>query len=457
MGGPCRGCCLGSTRPQWPCDIVPVHTHCGWPAAVRMAQTGGHGPCPWPPVAECFPGLAPLFGERAAGRQGGSCGVADRDYYQVLGVTHDADENEIKKAFRQLARRHHPDANREDPGAAEKFKELGQAYAVLSDAQKRAQYDQMGHAAFTAAQRGGAGWPGDGAQGVDLGGFGGFEDLFESVLGEAFFGGSRSRRRPGPERGSDLRTAIEIPFEQAAFGTSVEIAVPRTEACGSCGGSGAAQGSKRVPCAQCGGRGVVQSARATPFGQFVTRQGCPRCGGTGSVVEKPCAECQGNGRIRHRRTIAVHVPAGVENGQRLRLQGEGDAGAGGGPAGDLYVDVRVTAHPLFRRDGADVVSEVTVGLAQAALGAEIEVETLEGKTPLKVPEGTQPGDVLRVRGKGLVPAGARSRGDHRVVIRVEVPKHLSAQEREALRHFAALRGERVDGAEPRSFRRILGR
>ncbi len=374
--------------------------------------------------------------------------MAARDYYEILGVGRTADDAEIKRAFRKLARQWHPDANPGDPSAADRFKEIGLAYSVLSDPEKRTRYDQMGAAAFEAAESGGGG-PGAGFAGF------GFEDLFESVLGEAFFGG-RARRRGGPARGNDLRVALQITFEQAAFGATREITVPRVEACETCGGSGAAADSKRRTCATCGGAGRVRVGRPTPFGQFVTEQSCNQCGGTGSVVDHPCADCRGQGRVRRRRTIQVQIPAGIDDGRRLRLVGEGEAGERGGPPGDLYVDIGVAPHPQFRRDGQDVISEVTVGLAQAALGAEVQVETLEGPQSVRVPEGTQPGDVLRLRGKGIVVLGGHQRGDHRVVVRLEVPRQLSAQEREALRHYAAARGERVDGGERHLFRRVLG-
>lgn len=383
--------------------------------------------------------------------------MAGRDFYEVLGVARTADEAELKRAFRQLARKYHPDANPDDPSAAEQFKELGLAYSVLSDPAKRARYDQLGHGAFTAAENGGAGGgAADFAQGAGFGGLD-FEDLFESVLGDAFFGGRGRRRASGPVRGNDLRVAVQISFEESAFGCKREITVPRVEACSVCGGAGAAPGSRPKPCTACGGAGQVRVGRATPFGQFVSVQPCANCGGRGTVIEKPCAECQGQGRIRRRRTLNVDIPAGVEDGSRLRLAGAGEAGDRGGPAGDLYVDVAVSAHPRFRREGRDVVSDLAIGVAQAALGADIEVDTLDGKQTVHVPEGTQPGDVVRLRGKGIVAVHGRERGDHRVVVRVEVPKHLSAAEREALRAYAEAHGEAVHGGARQPFRRVLGR
>ncbi len=381
--------------------------------------------------------------------------MAGRDFYEVLGVSRTADEAEIKRAFRQLARKYHPDANPEDPTAADRFKEINLAYSVLSDPEKRARYDQLGHGAFTAAETGSGGPGGGDPAGFGFGGLD-FEDLFESVLGDAFFGG-RGRRRAGPVRGSDLRVSVQVSFEEAAFGCKREITVPRVEACGTCGGSGAASGSRPKPCSACGGAGQVRVGRATPFGQFVSVQPCANCGGKGTVIDKPCGDCQGQGRIRRRRTLSVDIPAGVEDGSRLRLAGAGEAGDRNGPSGDLYIDVSVNPHPVFRRDGRDVVSDVAVGLAQAALGAELEIETLDGKQVLRIPEGTQPGDVLRLRGKGIVAVHGRERGDHRVVVRLEVPRTLSAAERDALRHYAEARGESVHGGARQAFRRVLGR
>lgn len=377
--------------------------------------------------------------------------MADRDYYEVLGVGRSADEGELKRAFRQLARRYHPDANRGDPDAAERFKEVGRAYAVLSDPEKRARYDQLGHQGFTAAESGGGGGaPGDaGFGGIDI------QDLFESVLGEAFFGGGR-RRAGAAVRGADLRAAVQISFEEAAFGCRREVTVPRIEACSACGGSGAAAGTRRRACQACGGSGQARVARTTPFGQFVSVQPCANCRGQGTVLERPCGDCRGEGRVRRQRTLTVDIPAGIESGQALRLSGAGQAGERGGPPGDLFVEVRVNPHATMRRDGRDVCSDVTIGFAQAALGGEVEVETLEGKVPLEIPAGTQPGAELRLRGRGVVAVHGHERGDHRVAVRIEVPRHLSGQERELLRRYAELRGERV-AADRNPLRRVLGR
>jgi len=383
--------------------------------------------------------------------------MAERDYYEILGVGRSADEAEIKRAFRQQARKYHPDANPDDPSAAERFKELGRAYAVLSDTDKRAQYDQIGHQAFRAAETGAAPGPGDFAQGFGQGGID-IQDLFESVLGDAFFGGRQGagRRRAAAARGSDLRVTVQISFEEAAFGCRRDVTVPRTEVCTTCSGQGTAPGTRPRQCSACAGAGQVRVGRATPFGQFVSVQPCANCSGRGTVIDKPCADCQGQGRVRRRRTLAVDIPAGVEDGQRLRLPSAGEAGERGGAAGDLYVDVSVAPHAAMRRDGRDVVSDVTVGLAQAALGGEVEVQTLDGKISVEVPAGAQPGQEIRLRGRGIVAVHGRDRGDHRVVVRLEVPRQLSAAERDALRRYAEARGERVS-AERNPLRRVLGR
>lgn len=381
--------------------------------------------------------------------------MAEHDYYEVLGVPRSASEADLKKAFRKLARQYHPDANPNDPQAAERFKEIGQAYSVLSDPEKRSQYDQLGHTAFTAAQNGGAGGPG-----ADPSGFGGFgfEDLFESMFGESIFGHSTGRRRGGASRGSDLHVNLEVSFEEAAFGTTAQLTIPRTEKCTRCGGTGAAPGTKPRTCPNCGGAGQVRVGRATPFGQMVTVQTCPVCHGAGRVIDQPCPDCQGQGTIHRRRTLKVQVPAGADDGLHLRLAGEGEAGQRGGPPGDLYVELHVKPHPVLRREGTDVISEVTIGLAQAALGTQLEVDTLEGKAQVHIPEGTQPGTILRLKGRGIVGLNGGNRGDHRVVVRVQVPTSLRPHERELLRQYAEARGESVEGnGNGGVLRRILGR
>lgn len=356
-----------------------------------------------------------------------------RDYYEVLGVSRNATSDEIKKAYRKLARKYHPDANPGDKDAEAKFKEISEAYVVLSDPEKRAGYDRFGH----------AGADGQGFGGFEgFGDFGGLGDIFEMFFG----GGGRTRRRTGPERGQDIRTDMEISLEEAAFGLEREVKVPRVETCGTCGGSGAAAGSKPKTCLACAGTGQVQFTQSTPFGRIVQSRTCDRCRGTGQVIEKPCPTCRGAGSVRKTRSIKVKVPPGVDNGSRLRLAGEGEAGTRGGPPGDLYVYIHVKQHKLFRREGDDLICEIPLSFVQAALGDEIDVPTLEGKEKLKIPEGTQPGTVFRIRGKGIPHLNGFGRGDQHVRIKVMIPGKLSEKQKELLREFARLdNGESVQG------------
>lgn len=370
-----------------------------------------------------------------------------RDYYEVLGLPRGASQDEIKKAFRKLARQYHPDANQDDSRAAEKFKEVNEAYEVLSDAEKRARYDQFGHAGvgggFDAGPGGGGPFGGFGP-----GGFPGFDDLGD--IFDAFFGGGlRQRRGSGPTRGADLRIDLRLSFEEAAFGDEKTVELNREEPCARCTGSGAAPGTEPRTCPTCAGAGQVRTTRASGFAQFVSVQTCSRCRGEGRVVESPCPECRGAGHVRRRKAIKVHVPPGVDEGIRLRVTGEGAAGPRGGSPGDLYVDLHVAPHPVFTRDGDDVVSELSIGVAQAALGTEVEVPVLtppgasSGKERLTIPAGTQSGTVFRLRGKGVPHLRGAGRGDHRVRVDVSIPKNLSDEERELLRRLAELRGEPV--------------
>lgn len=357
--------------------------------------------------------------------------MAKRDYYEVLGVSRNASVDEIKKAYRKLARQYHPDANPDDPQAEAKFKEISEAYVVLCDSEKRANYDRFGHA---------------GVDGQGFGGFGGFGDM--GSLGdifEMFFGGGGTRRRTGPERGTDIRAELEITLKEAAFGLERDLKIPRTETCSTCGGSGAAAGTKPKVCSACEGSGQLQFAQNTPFGRIVQSRTCDRCRGTGQVIEKVCPTCHGNGKVRKTRSIKVKVPPGVDSGTRLRLAGEGESGQRGGPPGDLYVYIHVKPHHVFAREGDDLVCEMPISFVQAALGDELEVPTLDGSAKLKIPEGTQTGTIFRLKGKGIPHVSGYGRGDQHVRVKVVTPGKLSDKQKALLKEFARMGGEQIQG------------
>src|SRR5436190_7559050 len=354
--------------------------------------------------------------------------MAKRDYYEVLAVEKTATDEEIKKAYRKLAVKYHPDKNPGDKTAEEQFKELGEAYEVLADDQKRAAYDAYGHAAFDRRAAGGSA----------RGGFHDPFDVFREVFGggsifEDLFGGG-SHDPSQPQRGDDLRYDMEITFDEAAHGCEKEISVTKPERCEVCNGSGAEAGSKIRQCPTCGGRGQVISSR----GIFSIAQTCPQCHGAGHVIDKPCKTCRGAGRHERTSKIKLRIPAGVDSGSRLRSSGNGEAGLRGGPSGDLYVVLHVKPHSIFQRDGDDLLCEVPVNFVQAALGAEIEVPTLDGKAPIKIPAGTQPGTMFRLKSKGVKNVQGYGYGDLHVRINVEVPSHLSSAQKAKLQEFAEL-------------------
>lgn len=360
--------------------------------------------------------------------------MSKRDYYEVLGVSRDASEAEIKKAYRKLARQYHPDVNKDDPSAEAKFKEVAEAYEVLSDSEKRARYNQFGHAGTDPNGFGGAGFGG-----ADFGGFG---DIFDM-----FFGGGNGGRRRGPQKGADLRYDLDITFEEAAFGTETDIQVPRTENCGKCSGSGAEPGSEVKTCPTCQGTGQQQFVQNTAFGRFVQTKTCSTCHGEGKKIDKPCAECRGAGKVRKVRTIHVKIPAGVDTGSRIRIPGQGEAGTLGGPTGDLYVFLRVKPHKVFQRRGNDVFVEYQISFAQAALGDEVEVPTLSGLAKLKIPAGTQHGTSFRMREKGIPEIHGKKVGDQHVIVKVVTPTQLSERQIELLKEFASLGGEKISGVQ----------
>jgi molecular chaperone DnaJ len=360
--------------------------------------------------------------------------MAKRDYYEVLGVSKNADAEEIRKSYRKLAVKYHPDKNPGDHTAEERFKELGEAYEVLSEPQKRAAYDQYGHAAFDARQRANRGG----------GNFHDPFDIFREVFGggggsifDSFFGGGGERS--GPQRGDDLRYDLKITLEEAAAGCEKEISVSKLDRCETCEGAGAEKGSGIKTCQTCGGRGQVMMSR----GIFSIAQTCPQCRGNGRILEKPCKSCHGEGRQERTSKIKLKIPAGVDSGTRLRSGGNGEAGFQGGPPGDLYVILHVEEHEIFQRDGDDLHCEVPVSFIQAALGSEIEVPTLEGKSIVKIPAGTQPGAVFRVKGRGVKNLQGYGHGDLHARIQVEVPTRMTGEQKAKLEEFAAL----CDGKE----------
>ncbi len=357
-----------------------------------------------------------------------------------MGVPRNATEEEIKKAYRKLAKQYHPDLNPGDKNAEEKFKEVNEAYEVLSDKDKRARYDQFGHAGVDAGFGGGTGgdpFSGDPFGGVDLG------DIFSSFFGGGFGGGGRRQANPNaPRRGSDLETNLVISFEEAAKGCKKTIHYTRVESCPKCSGTGAESGTQPKTCPQCNGTGQVRISQRTPFGVVQTSRGCERCGGTGRVIESPCKNCGGTGRVKKDQAVEVTVPAGIDDGQVLKLGGHGNAGVNGGPSGDLHVYISVRPHAIFERRGNDVWCEMPITFTQAALGAEVTVPTLDGRVSYQVHEGTQPGDVFKLRGKGIQSLGGRGRGDQYVRVTIEVPRNLSAKQKELLKEFDSASGDK---------------
>lgn len=359
-----------------------------------------------------------------------------RDYYEILGVSRDADKEEIKRAYRRLARKYHPDVNKE-AGAEERFKEINRAYEVLSEPEVRARYDRFGEAGVSS---------GAGAGGFqDFGDMGGFADIFESFF-SGFGGvpGQTARRRTGPVRGDDLRLDLKLEFREAIFGGEREIRINHLETCATCGGTGAKPGTRPRTCSTCGGSGQVRRATRTPFGSFTQVSVCPTCNGSGQMIEDKCESCGGNGQRQETKKLKINIPAGVDNGTRLRVSGEGDAGQRGGPAGDLYVYLFVNEDAEFRREGINILSELKISYLQAILGCRLEVNTVDEPQELVIPPGTQPGKVLILEGKGVPRLGNPvSRGDHLITIQVDIPTKVSAEERELLEKLAKLRGDRV--------------
>ena len=360
-----------------------------------------------------------------------------RDYYEVLGVEKNADDAAIKKAYRALAKKYHPDMNPGDQEAEKKFKEASEAYAVLSDPEKRKQYDQFGHAAF----EGGAG----GAGGFDFSGMD-FGDIFGDIFGD-FFGGGTSRRGPdnGPRRGANLRARVRITFEEAVFGCEKQIEITLKDECTTCGGSGAKPGTSKDTCPKCGGKGKVMYTQQSLFGMVQNVQTCPECGGTGQIIKEKCKDCHGTGYIAKRKKISVMIPAGIDNGQSVRIRDKGEPGINGGPRGDLLVEVMISGHPIFQRQDTNLYSTAPISFAQAALGGEVRISTIDGDVLYDVKPGTQTDTRIRLKGKGVPSLRNKNvRGDHYVTLVVQVPTGLSSEAKEALRKFDEVSGNSLN-------------
>jgi molecular chaperone DnaJ len=360
-----------------------------------------------------------------------------RDYYDVLGVSRNASKDEIKKSFRNLARQYHPDVSKED-NAEQKFKEINEAYEVLSDDQKRQRYDRFGHAGVSGAGAGASGFNG-------AAGFGGFEDIFEEFFSS--FNGRQSGTRRGPARGNDRRAEVTLTFEEAAFGVDKEVEYYRLELCDVCAGSGAREGSKPITCPECNGAGQVRQPVNTFIGRTIHITNCPRCGGKGSIIENPCTNCDGSGRRQQKVKRTVSIPAGISDGLRMQIPGQGDVGEQGAPAGNLFITVQVTDHAYFKRRDSDVILDVSINVAQAALGDKVQILTLEGDVEIVIPPGTQTGKVFRLKGKGLprlrTDGTSSGRGDQLIYITVEVPSKLTDQQRRLFEELAESLGHEI--------------
>jgi molecular chaperone DnaJ len=358
-----------------------------------------------------------------------------RDYYDILGLSRNASQDEIKRAYRRQARKYHPDVNK-DPGAEEIFKEINKAYEVLSEPEMKARYDRFGEAGVSGA--GAAGFQ-------DFGDMGGFADIFETFFSGFSGGMGQGARRRGPMRGDDLRLDLKLDFKDAIFGGEKEIKISHQETCGTCSGSGAKPGTRPSTCSTCSGTGQVRRATRTPFGSFTQVSACPTCGGTGEVIEDRCETCGGNGLIQETKKLKITVPAGVDNGTRLRVSGEGDAGLRGGPAGDLYVYLFVSEDANFKRDGINILSDLKISYLQAILGCKLPVETVDGPVDMEIPAGTQPGTTLVLENKGVPKLGNPvSRGDHLLTVQVDIPTRLKPEERELIEKLAEIRGDQVN-------------